>query len=45
MRVREIGPERRTLEQVVFDVTGHGSDRVSYDGEPMIYDVSDGVAR
>jgi ABC-2 type transport system ATP-binding protein len=28
VQVREIGPERRTLEQVVFEVTGHGADRV-----------------
>lgn len=28
VRVREIAVQRRTLEQVVFDVTGEGSDRV-----------------
>ena len=28
VRVREIGVQRRTLEQVVFDVTGEGSDKV-----------------
>ncbi|HVV20632.1 MAG TPA: ABC transporter ATP-binding protein [Pseudonocardiaceae bacterium] len=28
VRVREIAPQRRTLEQVVFEVTGEGSDRV-----------------
>jgi ABC-2 type transport system ATP-binding protein len=28
VRVREIGVQRRTLEQVVLDVTGHGSDRL-----------------
>jgi ABC-2 type transport system ATP-binding protein len=29
VRVREIAVQRRTLEQVVFDVTGDGSDRVA----------------
>jgi ABC-2 type transport system ATP-binding protein len=28
VRVREIGVQRRSLEQVVLDVTGHGSDRM-----------------
>jgi ABC-type multidrug transport system ATPase subunit len=28
IRVAAIGEERRTLEEVVLDVTGHGSDRV-----------------
>ncbi|HEY1572879.1 MAG TPA: ABC transporter ATP-binding protein [Pseudonocardiaceae bacterium] len=28
VRVREIGVQRRTLEQVVLDVTGHGTDRM-----------------
>jgi ABC-type multidrug transport system ATPase subunit len=28
VQVREIGLERRTLEQIVFEVTGHGADRV-----------------
>src|SRR6266568_2669908 len=49
VQVREIGPERRTLEQVVFEVTGHGSDRVddgsgsSGDGdEAVVYDISGG---
>lgn len=28
VRVREIGVQRRTLEQVVLDVTGHGADRM-----------------
>ncbi|HEX5119056.1 MAG TPA: ABC transporter ATP-binding protein [Pseudonocardiaceae bacterium] len=28
VRVREIGLQRRTLEQVVLDVTGHGADRM-----------------
>ncbi len=32
VQVREIAPERRTLEQVVFEVTGHGTDRVTTDG-------------
>jgi ABC-2 type transport system ATP-binding protein len=32
VQVREIAPERRTLEQVVFEVTGHGTDRVATDG-------------
>jgi ABC-2 type transport system ATP-binding protein len=32
VQVREIAPERRTLEQVVFEVTGHGTDRVPTDG-------------
>jgi ABC-2 type transport system ATP-binding protein len=32
VQVREIAPERRTLEQVVFEVTGHGADRVATDG-------------
>jgi ABC-2 type transport system ATP-binding protein len=31
VRVREIGVQRRTLEQVVLDVTGHGSDRIGGD--------------
>ena len=44
VQVREIGAERRTLEQVVFDVTGHGSDRVD-DIQPVVYDISDGVTR
>jgi ABC-type multidrug transport system ATPase subunit len=29
MRINEIGPERRTLEQVVLDVTSDSSDRIS----------------
>jgi ABC-2 type transport system ATP-binding protein len=28
-RVHEVAPERRSLEQVVLDVTSHGSDRVA----------------
>jgi ABC-2 type transport system ATP-binding protein len=28
VRVRQIGVQRRTLEQVVLDVTGHGTDRM-----------------
>ncbi|HEX3588567.1 MAG TPA: ABC transporter ATP-binding protein [Pseudonocardiaceae bacterium] len=28
IRVREIGAQRRTLEQVVLEVTGHGTDRI-----------------
>jgi ABC-2 type transport system ATP-binding protein len=32
VQVREIARERRTLEQVVFEVTGHGTDRVPTDG-------------
>jgi ABC-2 type transport system ATP-binding protein len=28
VRVSAIGEQRRTLEEVVLDVTGHGSDRV-----------------
>ena len=28
LRVTEIGPERRSLEEVMLSVTGHGSDRV-----------------
>ncbi|HEX4725636.1 MAG TPA: ABC transporter ATP-binding protein [Pseudonocardiaceae bacterium] len=42
--VREINLERRTLEQVVFEVTGHGSDRLA-DDEPVIHriDVGDAV--
>ncbi len=32
VQVREIAPERRTLEQVVFEVTGHGADRIATDG-------------
>jgi ABC-2 type transport system ATP-binding protein len=32
VQVREIAPERRTLEQVVFEVTGHGTDRVPTNG-------------
>jgi ABC-type multidrug transport system ATPase subunit len=33
LRVREIAAQRRTLEQVVFEVTGEGSDRVPSGGE------------
>src|SRR5205823_9156215 len=33
IRVREIGPERRGLEQVVLELTGHGSDRFT-GGQP-----------
>ncbi|HEX3784532.1 MAG TPA: ATP-binding cassette domain-containing protein [Pseudonocardiaceae bacterium] len=28
LRINEIGPERRTLEQVVLDITSEGSDRI-----------------
>ena len=41
--VREINLERRTLEQVVFEVTGHGSDRLGSD-EPMIHRIDVGGA-
>jgi ABC-2 type transport system ATP-binding protein len=33
VRVRELTPERRTLEQVVLAATSAGSDRVDRDGE------------
>jgi ABC-2 type transport system ATP-binding protein len=35
VRVREIAVQRRSLEQVVLDVTGHGSDRVSSTPPPV----------
>jgi ABC-type multidrug transport system ATPase subunit len=34
VRVTEIGPQRRSLEEVVLAVTGPGSDRVARAGEP-----------
>jgi ABC-type multidrug transport system ATPase subunit len=34
LRIAEIGPERRTLEQVVLEVTGPGSDRVDSPVDP-----------
>lgn len=33
VRVREIGIQRRSLEQVVLEVTGHGNDRLTSFGE------------
>jgi ABC-2 type transport system ATP-binding protein len=36
--VREIGVERRTLEQIVLDVTGDGTDRVTQPGRPSAVD-------
>jgi ABC-2 type transport system ATP-binding protein len=35
VRVREIAVQRKTLEQVVLDVTGHGADRVAAPDEPI----------
>jgi len=44
IHVREISAERRTLEQIVFEVTGHGSDRVDDVDEAVVYDISGGAA-
>jgi ABC-2 type transport system ATP-binding protein len=41
VQVREINLERRTLEQVVFEVTGHGSDRLD-DDQPVIHRIDVG---
>jgi ABC-type multidrug transport system ATPase subunit len=38
--VREIGPERRTLEQVVFEVTGQGTDRVDAESD-VVYRIDE----
>jgi hypothetical protein len=32
VRVAELAPERRSLEQVVLELTGHGADRVDTSG-------------
>lgn len=42
VRVREITVQRRTLEQVVLDVTGHGADRVSDPDSDPDSDPTDG---
>jgi ABC-2 type transport system ATP-binding protein len=44
IHVREISAERRTLEEIVFDVTGHGSDRVDTADDAVVYDISGGAA-
>jgi ABC-2 type transport system ATP-binding protein len=41
VQVREIGLERRTLEQIVFEVTGQGSDRI--DDEPVVHRIGGAV--
>ncbi len=36
IRVRQIGAQRRTLEQVVLEITGHGNDRVTPGREAQV---------
>jgi ABC-2 type transport system ATP-binding protein len=48
VRVREIAVQRRSLEQVVLDVTGDGSDRIDFSGpppEPVVYEVAEDGGR
>ena len=41
IRVAELMPERRTLEQVVLELTGHGADRM--DADPVNADRAPGA--